>query len=317
MRVFVAGATGVIGRPLVARLLAGGHQVTGMTRTPGKAGALRAAGAEPVVADALDAQAVELAVRAARPDVVVHQLTAIPAAINPRTMARDFELTDRLRSEGTPILVGAALAAGARRVVAQSIAFAYAPGAAGGAGETLHVEDDPLWLDAPEPFRRSVRAIATLEGSVLDTDGIDGAVLRYGYLYGPGTAIARGGSSVEMVRRRRFPIGGDGRGTWPFVHVDDAVQATVIAIECAETGVFNVVDDEPARVSEWVPELAQVLGARPPRRLPLWLVRLAAGPYGVQLFTAQQSASNRRARERLGWSPRHASWRQGFREGLG
>ena len=311
MRVFVAGATGAICRALVPMLVAGGHEVTGLTRSPAKADALRAAGAEPVVADALDAAAVELAVRASQPEVVVHQLTAIPAAMNPRRFAREFELTDRLRTEGTRHLVSAARAAGARRVVAQSIAFAYAP------GPGPHDEGDPLWLDAPSHFRRSARAVATLEETVLGGDGLAGAVLRYGFFYGPGTAIARGGALAEAVRRRQFPVAGGGRGVWSFVHVDDAARATAAAVDSAAVGAFNVVDDEPAPVSQWVPELARALGAAPPRRVPLLLVRLAAGRYGAQMMTAGEGASNARARAELEWSPRLGSWREGFRVGLG
>jgi nucleoside-diphosphate-sugar epimerase len=311
MRVFVAGATGAIGRPLVKQLIAGGHQVTGMTRSPQKAEALGAAGAEPVVADALDAAAVELAVRAAEPDVVVHQLTAIPAVINPRSFARDFEQTNRLREQGTRHLVDAARDAGARRVVSQSIAFAYAPGAG------PHDEADPLWLEGPAAFRRTVHAVAALEEAVLSGDALPGAVLRYGFLYGPGTGLARGGALLEAVRRRRFPVGGGGRGVWSFVHVDDAARATVLALESTATGALNVVDDEPAAIGEWVPELARVLGAPAPRRLPLWVIRLLAGSYGAQLMSAGEGASNRRARKALAWSPRFASWREGFRAGLG
>jgi nucleoside-diphosphate-sugar epimerase len=310
VRVFLAGATGAIGRPLVQLLIAGGHQVTGMTRSPEKADGLRAAGAEPVVADALDPAAVELAVRAAEPEVVVHQLTAIPAVIDPRRFARQFEPTDRLREQGTRYLVDAARAAGARRVVAQSIAFAYAPGAG------PHDESDPLWLDGPAAFRRTVQAVAALERAVLNSEGIEGAVLRYGFYYGPGTALARGGAMAEAVRRRQFPLGGGGRGVWSFVHVDDAARATVLAVESAFTGALNVVDDEPAPLSEWVPELARGLGAPAPRRLPLWLIRLFAGSYGAQLMSAGEGASNRRAREALAWSPLYGSWREGFRTGL-
>lgn len=310
MRIFLAGATGAIGRVLVPLLVAGGHEVTGMCRSPAKVDALRAAGAEAVVCDALDGPAVLEAVRAARPEVIVHQLTAIPPAINPRRFARDFELTDRLRTEGTRHLMHAAREAGARRVVAQSIAFAYAP------GPGPHAEGDPLWVDAPEPFRRSARAVGALEEAVLGTHDVEGVVLRYGFFYGPGTAISRGGSLAEAVRKRQFPIGGGGTGVWSFIQIEDAARATELALSSRARGAFNVVDDEPAPLSEWVPELARALGARPPRRVPLWLVRLIGGSYAAQTMTSGEGASNRRARDELGWTPALASWREGFRTAL-
>jgi nucleoside-diphosphate-sugar epimerase len=311
MRVFLAGATGVIGRRLLSVLLAEGHQVTGMTRSPEKLEQLRAAGAQAVLADAFDAQAVRSAVDEARPDAVVHQLTSIPPRIDPRKMERDFALNDRLRSEGTAILVAAAQAAGVSRLLAQSIAFAYAPGPPG----TLHREDDPLLAQAqaPKPFKRSAGAIAELEWTVL---GAGGTVLRYGYFYGPGSAIARDGSMGREVSRRRLPVVGGGAGVWSFIHVDDAARATVAALDVAKPGVFNIVDDEPARVSEWVPALAAALGASPPRKVPGFIARLAAGSYGVQVMTSAQGASNELAKRALGWTPRHASWREGFETGL-
>jgi nucleoside-diphosphate-sugar epimerase len=310
MRVFVAGATGVIGRRLVPMLQRAGHHVSALTRSPERGRGLRERGVEAFVGDALDAGAVGAAVRDARPDAVVHQLTSIPPRINPRRLARDFELNDRLRSEGTRILVDAARAADAGRIVAQSIAFAYAPGPPG----TIHAESDALHIDAPAPFTRSVRAVAELEGAVR---GAGGTVLRYGYFYGPGSAISREGSMAEDLARRRMPIVGAGAGVWSFVHVDDAARATVAALTAEESGVFNVVDDDPAPVSQWLPALAQALGAPRPMRVPAWLARLAAGPYGVQVMTAAQGASNSLARRALGFSPAYASWREGFRAALG
>jgi nucleoside-diphosphate-sugar epimerase len=310
MRIFLAGATGVIGRRLVPMLLAEGHQVTGMTRTPEKAAGLRSQGADAVVADALDAAAVSEAVTRARPEAVIHQLTALPARIDPRKMRRDFALNDRLRSEGTRILVDAAQAAGARRLLAQSIAFAYAPGPPG----TVHGEADRLFLDAPEPFRRSVRALRDLEGAVL---GAGGLVLRYGYFYGPGTAISSGGSMGADLARRRLPVVGGGRGVWSFVHIDDAARATVLALTHGASGAYNVVDDDPARVREWVPALAEALGAPKPLRVPAAVARLAAGSYGVSVMTQSQGASNELARLELAWTPERPSWRDGFRSALG
>jgi 2-alkyl-3-oxoalkanoate reductase len=309
MRVFLAGATGAIGRPLVRMLVAEGHQVTGMTRSPAKADALRAAGAEPAVADALDAGAVERAVVAAHPDVVVHQLTAIPARIDPRRFARDFAQTDRLRTEGTRVLVDAARAVGAG-IVAQSIAFTYAPGPPG----TVHTEGDPLITDPPEGFRRTAAAALELESRVLDADG---QVLRYGYFYGPGTAVSRAGSIGREVSRRRMPIVGGGTGVWSFIHIEDAARATVAALTRDGSGVFNVVDDEPAPVREWLPALAESLGAPRPLRVPAFIARPLAGGWGVAAMTTLQGASNALAKRELGWRPGYPSWRGGFRRGLG
>ncbi len=309
MRVFVAGATGVIGRPLLALLIGEGHEVTGMTRSAQRAEGLRAIGAEAVVADALDEAAVTAAVREARPDAVIHQLTSLPRRIDPRRIERDFELNDRLRSEGTRILVRAAESAGAQRILAQSIAFAYAPGPPG----TLHREQDPL-LDAPRSFARSAKALVELERSVLGAEGI---VLRYGYFYGPGSAISRNGAIAEDVARRRLPIVGGGAGVWSFIHVDDAARATVAALARAKPGAYNVVDDEPAPVAQWLPALAAALGAPRPLRLPAFIARIAAGSYGVATMTRAQGACNELAKRELAWTPTLASWREGFRSGLG
>jgi nucleoside-diphosphate-sugar epimerase len=312
MRVFLAGATGAIGRQLVPLLIAAGHQVTGMTRSPRRARELEVAGAEPAVADALDREAVAAAVLAARPDAVINQLTSIPALIDPRRIERDFLLTDRLRSEGTRHLVAAASEAGAERVIAQSIAFAYEPGPSG----TTHMEDDALLSEdrAPRSFRRTARALRELEESVLGAGGI---VLRYGYFYGPGSSIARDGAMVGELRRRRIPVVGRGRGVWSFIHVEDAARATVAALDRAGPACLNVVDDEPAPVAEWLPALAQAVGAPRPWRVPTLLARPLAGSYGVQIMTRAQGASNELAKRELDWKPRYAAWREGFRAGLG
>jgi 2-alkyl-3-oxoalkanoate reductase len=311
MRVFVAGATGVIGRPLVAALLAAGHEVTGMTRSRAAAEQLASKGAEPVVSDAYDAEAVREAVVKAEPQVVVHQLTALPRAIDPRRIGEQLADNDRLRVQGTRNLLRAAVLAGAGRLVAQSIAFAYAP-----VGGPVKGEDAPLWLDAFEPWRRSVRAIADLEHQVTTTPGIEGVVLRYGNLYGPATAYAADGAVADLVRARRYPIAGKGAGVYSFVHLDDAVAATVAALD-AQPVIYNVVDDEPAPLSEWLPAYAQALAAPPPRRVPVWLARLMAGRYGAHLMTEQRGASNAKAKQTLGWAPTYPSWRTGFRTGLG
>jgi nucleoside-diphosphate-sugar epimerase len=304
LRIFIAGASGTLGRRLVAQLVARGHHVTGTTRS--RADALRALGAEPVVVDPLDADALREAVVRAEPDVVVHQLTALASLGMTRNFDKAFAVTNRLRTEGTDNLIAAARAAGARRLVWQSYAgWPYAP-----AGAPVKSEDDPLDPEPPADARQSLAAIRYLEHAVLES-GLEGVVLRYGGFYGPGTSLDEGGEHRELIRKRRFPIGGAGTGVWSFVHIDDAAAATVAAIEGSATGVFNVVDDDPAPTAEWLPVLAHQLGAPAPRRLPGWLVRLAAGPPAYSLMMRQRGASNAKARRELGWTPAH-SWRQGF-----
>jgi nucleoside-diphosphate-sugar epimerase len=305
VRVALAGATGAIGRQLVPPLLAAGHEVTGLTSRESGRGEVEALGAHAVVADAFDAGAVAAALAEAHPEVVVHQLTRIPADVNPRTIRRDFELNDRLREEGTRNLVAGALAAGARRMVAQSVCFFYAPGEG-----PPNTEDDPLWPDPPSAVERTVRALGSLERQVTGSDGLEGVVLRYGYFYGPGTSYAPDGGQAAMVRKRRFPIVGDGSGRTSFVHVADAAEATVAALGAAP-GIYNVCDDEPAAQRDWLPAYAEAIGAPAPRRVPALVARLAAGP-ALRGFTGQRGASNAKARAALGWAPAHASWRTGF-----
>lgn len=304
MRVFVAGATGVIGRVLVPKLLTAGHQVTCMTRSGEAAERLRARGVQSVVCDALDAAALRAAVDAARPEAVVHELTNLPARLDPRKYKRQLASTNRLRREGTANLVAAAQAAGAGRIVAQSIAFAYEP-----SGDWVKDEEAPLALGSAPPMDEAVGAVAELERQVLDVDGV---VLRYGFFYGPGSSFAPDGYSAELVRKRRFPIVGSGEGRFSFIHVEDAAEATVMGLERGSGGVYNIVDDDPAPVREWLPVYAAALGAKPPRRLPAWLGRLLAGPVAVDGMTAQRGASNAKAKRELGWSPAHPSWRYGF-----
>jgi nucleoside-diphosphate-sugar epimerase len=312
VRVFLAGATGVIGRRLLPRLLEARHDVTAMTRREERAVALREAGAVPAVVDVFDEEAVRTAVERAAPDVLVHELTDLPRALNPRKMEEQLAGNDRIRTEGTRNLVEAAVAAGTPRVVAQSIAFAYPP-----TGDALKREEDPLWDDAPWPWSRSVAALRELEGDVTNTDGIDGLVLRYGFFYGPGTPYASRGFWEREVRRRRFPVVGRGDGVFSFIHVDDAADATVAAVERGSPGIYNVVDDEPAPMRDWLPVYAEAIGAKPPRRVPRFVARLLAGPYVVMLGTELRGASNERAKAELGWAPHYASWRQGFREARG
>ena len=313
MRIFVAGATGALGRRLVPRLVADGPQVTALTRSPGQAAGLRAAGAEPVGADALDREAVLGVVAAARPEVVVHELTDLAGATDLRRFDAGFAATNRLRVEGTDHLLEAARAAGARRLVAQS--FAGWPFAR--VGGPVKTEDDPLDPDPPAELRRTLDAIRHLEAAVLSAEGIEGVVLRYGGFYGPGTSAGEGGFMLDDLRRRRFPLVGAGTGVWSFVHIVDAATATVAAIERGAPGIYQVVDDDPAPVSEWLPALAAAAGARPPRRVPVWLARLLVGEHGVVLMNEVRGASNAKARRELGWRPAWPSWRQGFHAGLG
>ena len=311
MKVFVAGATGVIGRRLVPMLVERGHEVTCMTRSPEKADQVRAAGATPAIRDVFDADGLRAEVGAAAPDVVVHQLTDLPPDVDPRKAAEQLEGNDRIREEGTRNLVDAALAAGARRMVAQSIAFVYEMDGAG-----LKTENDRLFDDAPFPWSRGVRAVHALEDAVTKTEGLDGIVLRYGFFYGPGSSYAPGGYWAGEVKRRRFPIVGKGSGVFSFIHVDDAASAAAAAVEGGAPGIYNVVDDEPAPVREWLPAYADALGAKKPLRVPKLIARLAAGRYTAQMATDLRGASNERAKAQLGWQPRYASWRQGFREAL-
>jgi nucleoside-diphosphate-sugar epimerase len=310
MRVFVAGASGAIGRPLVPKLIAAGHEVTGMTRSEQSAERLRAAGATALVADVFDEERVRSGMVDASLDVLVHQLTALPDRLDFRDKSI-YDATNRVRGEGTRILIEAARAAGARRVVAQSIAFLYAP-----EGDWVKDEEAPLLEDAPGPFGEGARVVTEMERAVVGADGLEGLVLRYGFFYGPGTYYASDGSSAEDVRRRRLPIVGKGTGTVSFIHIDDAADATVAAVERVAPGVYNVVDDDPAPFSEWLPVYAEALGAKKPFRVPLWLGKLVAGK-GVALFTNElRGATNEKVKRELGWEPGHPSWRQGFRESL-
>jgi nucleoside-diphosphate-sugar epimerase len=310
MRIFVAGATGALGSRLTPRLVERGHHVVGTTRSPDKTGRVTAMGAEAVVVDGLDAASVRRAVLEARPEVVLHQMTALSGFEDMRRFDEAFALTNRLRTEGTDHLLAAARAAGAECFVAQS--FAGHPYAR--VGGWIKTEEDPLDTDPPAQLRRTIEAIAYLEGRVLETEGIEGIVLRYGGFYGPGTSLGPGGANVEPVMRRRFPIVGDGGGVWSFVHVEDAAEATVAAIERGRGGIYNVVDDDPAPVREWLPELAEILGAPMPRRIPVWMARIVAGPHVVTMMTEIRGASNAKAKRALGWQPAHPSWREGFRD---
>ena len=306
MRVFVAGATGAIGKQLVPRLVVAGHEVHGMTRTESKKDMLDEMGAVPVIADALDPDQVADAVGRAKPDVIVHQLTAI-GAIDPRHFDRSFALTNRLRREGTDHLLSAGQAVGVQRFVAQSNAMWHVR-----RGGPVKTEEDPLDADPPPGAREGVAALQHLEQAVLDAHWTEGVVLRYGGFYGPGTSMAPGAEQVELVRTRKFPLVGDGGAVWSFIHIADAADATVAAIDHGRPGVYNVVDDDPAPVAEWLPSLAEELGAKAPRRVPRFLARMFVGETGVVMMTDVRGASNAKAKRELAWRPAHPTWRNGF-----
>jgi 2-alkyl-3-oxoalkanoate reductase len=321
MKVFVAGATGVLGRALVPQLVARGHEVVGMTRSASKQDLVRSLGARPVVADALDPDAVAQAVASSEPETIVHQLTALSGPMSVREARhpdRSFAatMTNRLRTEATDHLLAAGRAVGARRFVAQSFgAFRFAR-----AGGPVLTEADPFDPnDPPAPLRPVQAAYLYLEQAVTTIDWGEGLALRYGGFYGPGTSVSLAPDAVMAapIRKRRFPIVGDGGGVFSYVHVQDAAAATAVAIERGRPGVYYVVDDEPAPVREWLPVLAAALDAKPPRRIPRWLGRLAAGEAATAMMTDTRGASNAKAKRELGWQPRYASWRQGFAEGLG
>lgn len=311
MRVFVAGASGAVGRPLVRQLVAAGHEVTGMTRREERAAEVRATGADCVVCDVFEPKALAQAVAAAAPEVVVHELTSLPPDLDPRKKGV-YEANNRIRTEGTRNLIAAAGAAGARRVVAQSIAFVYAP-----TGGWVKSEEDPVMTGVAGEFGSAMDATMDLERQVVGAEGMDGLVLRYGFFYGPGTSYASEGHQAQEVRRRRFPIVGGGYGVFSFIHVEDAAAATIAACERGETGIYNVTDDDPAPVRDWLPVYAGAVGAKRPRRVPKLIARIVAGAPVVAFATTLRGASNEKAKRELGWRPRYASWRQGFSEALG
>jgi nucleoside-diphosphate-sugar epimerase len=307
MRVFVAGATGAIGRQLMPRLVAAGHEVTGMTRSESKQALIRELGAVPVVADALDPDQVAEAVGRARPDVIVHQLTSLAGV--ERYSERDAAPTNRLRTEGTDHLLSAGQAVGVWRFVAQGVAGF---GAYGRSGAPVKSEEDPLDPAPVREMRGTLAALRHLEAAVLGAEWTQGIVLRYGVFYGPGTSLARGQEQFELIRKRKFPVVGDGGGVWSFIHIADAADATLAAVEHGSRGVYNVVDDDPAPVAEWLPALAETLGAKKPMRLPRFVARLFAGEPGVVMMTEIRGASNAKAKRELEWRPAHPSWREGF-----
>ena len=305
MNVFLAGATGAVGRTLIPLLIEHGHTVVGTTRTPGKVEALRSLGAEPVVLDGLDRDAVVAAVAAAEPDVVMHQMTALSGPFDLRRFDRTFAMTNRLRTEGTDNLLEAARRAGVERFVAQS----YAGWPHARVGGPVKSEDDPLDTNPPRRQRTAIAAIRHLEERVLAAGGV---VLRYGGFYGPGTGMAPGAEQWEAIRKRQFPLVGDGGGIFSFAHIDDVAGGTLAALEQYTPGeVYNVVDDEPVPARVWLPAVSEMMGVKPPRHVPRWFARLL-GEHVAVMMTETRGASNAKIKRELGWEPKWPTWREGF-----
>jgi nucleoside-diphosphate-sugar epimerase len=305
--VFIAGATGVVGQPLVQQLVSAGHQVIGTTRSAEKLGQLTAAGAAGIVVDAHDTDAFRRAIVTASPDVVIDQLTDLSQQLRPGGYDDWLQATNALRRDVTPAVVDAAREAGASRVIAQSAAFMTAP-----IGPDVVDESAPVYLDAPKPLIGTIASNVALEAAVTQARDIDGVVLRYGFLYGPGTAYAPDGDLLEQIRDGAYPIVGNGEGRYPFVHVDDAAAATVLALDHGSTGIYNIVDDTPAPMREWVPFVAELVGAPPPATISADCAERQFVYYGTQL----RGASNAKARRDLGFSPHYPDWREGFRASL-
>lgn len=312
MRIFVAGATGAIGKRLIPLLVASGHHVVATSRNPSKLDGLRNQGADPVIVDGLDKGAVTKAIESSRPDVIVHQTTAIASSLDLKRFDHEFALTNRLRTEGTEYLLAAARSAGVHKFLVQS----YTGWPNERQGGRVKTEVDALDSNPPKAMTKTLAAIRTLESMVLNAQDVAGIVLRYGSFYGPGTSLSSHGKILEMVLRRQLPLVGNGAGVWSFIHIDDAAHATQLAIEHGTPGLYNVVDDEPAEVAVWLPELARAIGAKPPYHVPAWLGRLVFGDAGLSMMTAIRGSSNAKAKRILGWQPEYASWRDGFRRGL-
>ena len=310
MRIFVAGATGAIGLRLIPLLIQAGHIVIGLTHRPENAKLVASLGARPVVASGLDEVEIRRAVLVARPDVIVHEMTDLSGTSDLRHFERSFAATNRLRTQGLDHLMSAGRAAGTRRFIAQSFCgWPYAP-----EGEPVKDEDAPLEADPPKEMRRTLNALRYLESAVGASDRFEGIVLRYGVLYGPGTGIFEP-EFLDQIHHRKVPILGQGDGWWSFLHIDDAAKATAVAVESGGArGLYNIVDDEPAPVREWLPELAFMLGAPKPRHIPLFFARMMAGEHLVHMMATQRAGSNAKAKAELPWRPGRASWRQGFAE---
>lgn len=311
MRIFIAGATGAIGRPLLPILRDAGHEVVALTRSAGKADSLRAAGATAIVGDVFDLPAVEQAVSDARPDVVIQQLTDLPHTIKLRGFRESYARNNQVRRDGTRNLVSAARRARVKRFISQSVAFLYAP-----EGGTIKTENDPLYHHAPDPLRESVVGLQDSERAALDTPHLDGIVLRYGFFYGPGTWIARRGAMGEMVAAGKYPIVGSGDGVYSFIHVTDAALATAAFVERGGPGIYNIADDDPAPVREWLPVFAAAVGGPKPRHVPEFVASLLIGRGVVSWQSTLRGVTNAKAKREVGWQPKYASWRQGFAEAL-
>lgn len=312
MKVFVTGGTGAIGQFLLPLLVENKHEVVALTRSSAKAGKLDEIGVTPVIADPLDKQALTAAVRRAEPEVIIHQLTALSSAGNFRKLDQEFALTNRFRTEVTETLLAAARTIGTRRLIAQSYCgWPYAK-----KGGPVKTEEDPLDPKPPESFIKTLAAIRSLEDKLRNTTFLEGIALRYGNFYGPGTAIGKGGMIVKMLKKRRLPIIGGGGGIWSFIHVMDAARATIAAMSHGTAGVYNIADDEPAKVATWLPVLAKEVGAKPPYKIPHWLGELMIGKAGVSMMTQIRGCSNAKAKRELHWTPVYPTWRIGFADGL-
>lgn len=310
MEIFIAGGSGAIGSRLVPRLVAAGHRVTGTARTEAGLARIRAAGGRGVVMDGTDEASIRRAVLDAAPEVLVHQLTSLSGRFDFKRFDETFAVTNEMRTRGTDALIAAAAEAGTGRIVVQS----YTGWTNEHAGSRVKTEADPL---DPHPVSSARTALAAIAHAEQATVAAGGLALRFGNFYGPGQSLGEGGQMFESVRKRQVPIVGDGAGVWSFCHIDDAAAATVAAVGRGAAGIYNIVDDEPAAVAEWLPELARAIGAKPPMRVPAWVARTMIGEFGVSWMTTARGSSNAKAKAELGWRPRYASWRKGFREGLG
>jgi nucleoside-diphosphate-sugar epimerase len=313
MKIFVLGSTGVIGKNLIPLLVDRKNEVSALVRSSGKVKVVEDMGAKAVIADVFNKEALARVIKKAEPEVIIHQLTALATFTgNFKKFDKEFELTNRFRTEVADTLLNLAKDIGTKRVIVQS--FCGWPFAR--VGGPLKTEEDPLDTKPPSSFTRSLEAIKHLEKAVKESEKVEALALRYGFFYGPGTSIAKDSSMVELIRRNRLPVVGNGAGIWSFLHIRDAARATVAALTNGSPGIYNVVDDEPARVSEWLPFLAKVLGVKPPSKVPVWLAKILIGEGGVSMMTKIRGASNAKAKNELKWEPIYPSWRQGFAEGL-
>ena len=310
MRIFIAGGTGAVGSRLVPLFAAAGHEVTATSRTAGGTRRIDSAGGRGVIMDGQDAASIRRAVIEAQPDVLVHQLTSLAAGFDFKRFDEVFAVTNELRTRGTDALIAAAQEAGTSRIVVQSYTGWTNPHS----GPAVKTEEDPIDPDPVPAARNTLAAIAHAERATVAAGGL---ALRFGNFYGPGQALGAGGEMLEAVRKRQVPIVGRGSGVWSFCHIDDAAAATVAAVTRGAAGLYNIVDDDPAPVSDWLPELARAVGAKQPLRVPAWIARMLMGEFGVAWMTTARGSSNAKARDALGWAPQYASWREGFRTGLG